>query len=46
VISPVLVGFGVDWLHSYLVPLLALSATSLISSSFFFLSTRPSLPSQ
>lgn len=46
VISPVLVGFGVDWLHSYLVPLLALSATSLVSSSFFFLSTRPSLPSR
>jgi len=45
VISPVLVGFGVDWLHSYLVPLLALSATSLVSSAFFFLATRPALPS-
>jgi MFS family permease len=46
VISPVLVGFGVDWLHSYLVPLLALSATALVSSAFFFLARRPGAPSQ
>lgn len=44
VVAPVLVGIGADRLGGYLVPLLAMAATALVSAALFFMADRPRPP--
>jgi MFS family permease len=44
VISPLLVGFGVDWFGGFQIPVLILAAISLVGSLLFFVAVRPPDP--
>jgi cyanate permease len=44
IVAPVLVGLGVDRFHGYFLPLLILTAISMLAALLFFLAGRPAEP--